>query len=109
LHLTGANNTSVKGGVVGVNSDGTLMYTAPANFSGSDSFSYFVSDARDAEEVVGQVNVTVTPVAAQPIDSTESNPRSLAGNGGGSGGGSLNGWMAMLLLVAGALRRRSKY
>ena len=92
-----------------MNSDGTLMYTAPANFSGSDSFSYFVSDARDAEEVVGQVNVTVTPVAAQPIDSTESNPRSLAGNGGGSGGGSLNGWMAMLLLVAGALRRRSKY
>ena len=109
LHLTGADNTSVQGGVVGVNSDGTLTYTAPANFSGSDRFSYFVSDARDAEDVVGQVTVTVTPVAAPLIDSTPSNSRSLAGNGGGSGGGSLNGWMAMLLLVAGALRRRSQY
>ena len=109
LHLTGADNRSKQGGVVGVNSDGTLTYTAPANFSGSDRFSYFVSDARDAEEVVGQVTVTVTPVAAPLIDSTPSNSRSLAGNGGGSGGGSLNGWMAMLLLVAGALRRRSKY
>ena len=106
LHLLGADNHSVQGGIVGVNSDGTLTYTAPANFSGSDSFSYFVSDARDAEEVVGQVNVTVTPVVA---DSIPSDSRSLAGNGGGSGGGSLNGWMAMLLLIAGALRRRSQY
>jgi 6-phosphogluconolactonase (cycloisomerase 2 family) len=105
LHLLGADNHSVQGGIVGVNSDGTLTYTAPANFSGSDSFSYFVSDARDAEEVVGQVNVTVTPVVA---DSIPSDSRSLAGNGGSSGGGSLNGWMAMLLLIAGALRRRCK-
>lgn len=105
LRLSGADSRSVQGGVVGVNGDGTLTYTAPANFSGSDSFSYFVSDARDAESV-GQVNVTVTAVPV--TDPAPDNSRSLAGNGGG-GGGSLNGWMAALLLLAGALRWRSRH
>ena len=52
-------------GSAGVQPDGTVTYTPPADFYGSTSFSYVVSDGNGGTDV-GLVSVTVTPVNDPP-------------------------------------------
>ncbi|MDG1114331.1 MAG: Ig-like domain-containing protein, partial [Pseudomonadales bacterium] len=61
--------SSVNGGTVTINADGTLNYSPPANFNGTDTIEYTVTDAGGAASV-GAVLVTVNPVDDQPIAST---------------------------------------
>ncbi len=52
-------------GSLTVNADGTYAYAPAANWSGTDSFSYTVSDGRGGT-ATGQVTVNVAPIADQP-------------------------------------------
>ena len=54
-------------GSVVVNSDGSYTYTPNANFNGSDSFTYTVTDAASGESLTQTVNVTVNPVNDPPV------------------------------------------
>jgi len=56
--------TSVTNGSVNVNSDGTFTYTPNANFNGTDTFEYEVSDGELTDTEV--VNVTVNAVNDAP-------------------------------------------
>jgi subtilisin-like proprotein convertase family protein len=57
--------TSAQGGTVSKNADGTLKYTPAANFNGTDSFTYTVSDGIGGT-ATATVNLTVTPVLDVP-------------------------------------------
>jgi len=52
-------------GTVTVNPDGTFAYVPSQDFSGNDSFTYFVTDGAGAT-AKATVNVTITPVADVP-------------------------------------------
>ena len=67
LSVTAAN--SVNGGAVTINEDGTLNYVPLANFNGTDTIEYTVTDAGGAA-TVGAVLVTVNSIDDQPIAST---------------------------------------
>ncbi|MEM7479895.1 MAG: Ig-like domain-containing protein [Acidobacteriota bacterium] len=54
--LTASLNTATAGAVVTVNSDGTFTYLPPAGLTGSDSFTYDVSDG--STTVAGTVDIT---------------------------------------------------
>jgi VCBS repeat-containing protein len=58
-------------GSVAVNPDGTVTYTPAANFNGSDSFTYTVSDGNGGTDTAA-VAVVVTPVNDLPVVSPES-------------------------------------
>ena len=58
--------SSVNGGAVTINADGTLKLSPPANFNGTDTIEYTVTDAGGAASV-GAVLVTVNSVDDQPI------------------------------------------
>jgi large repetitive protein len=53
-------------GTVACSSAGTCTYTPDADYSGSDSFEYTVSDGRGGSDV-GLVSVTVTPANDPPV------------------------------------------
>jgi subtilisin-like proprotein convertase family protein len=57
--------TSAQGGTVSKNADGTLRYTPAADFNGTDSFTYTVSDGIGGT-ATATVNMTVTPVNEVP-------------------------------------------
>jgi subtilisin-like proprotein convertase family protein len=57
--------TSAQGGTVSKNADGTLRYTPAANFNGTDSFTYTVSDGIGGT-ATATVNFTVTSVNDAP-------------------------------------------
>lgn len=100
LRVSGADGTSKQGGVVVVNADNTITYTAPVNFTGTDTFNYFVSDARDATPQTGVVTLTVNAATPGPAVSAASVDSAEDGGGGSIGG------LGLLLFGAGALRRR---
>ncbi|MBI3506641.1 MAG: tandem-95 repeat protein, partial [Proteobacteria bacterium] len=52
-------------GSVAINADGSYAYTPTANWSGTDSFSYQVSDGRGGT-ATGHIDVSVAPVADTP-------------------------------------------
>ncbi len=56
---------TARGGSVTIQTDGSYVYTPPANFSGTDSFSYTVSDGKGATDT-GTVTLTVTAVNDAP-------------------------------------------
>ena len=59
LTITTFDATSVQGGEVSVNADGTFTYDPPAGYEGSDSFSYTIDNGfSDAQ--VGTVSLTVS-------------------------------------------------
>ncbi|WP_370304219.1 cadherin-like domain-containing protein [Pseudooceanicola sp.] len=60
--LTFAKATDPSNGSVVVNSDGSYSYTPDVDFSGSDSFTYEVSDGRGGTDT-GTVSITVDPTA----------------------------------------------
>ncbi|WP_305880423.1 retention module-containing protein [Pseudomonas citronellolis] len=59
-------SASASNGSVTVNADGTLTYTPKANFSGSDSITYTISDGHGGT-ASSTVAVSVTPVADVPL------------------------------------------
>ncbi len=65
-----AGSTAPAHGTVVVNSDGSFTYTPTANFNGSDSFTYAVSDGTATVERT--MTVTVTPVNDAPVASSGS-------------------------------------
>ncbi len=66
LAISGVDTVSAQGGTVADNGDGTFTYTPPADFNGSDSFTYTVSDGNGGT-AQGTVNVTVNPVNDAPV------------------------------------------
>ncbi len=65
-----AGSTAPAHGTVVVNSDGSFTYTPTANFNGSDSFTYAVSDGTATVERT--MTVTVAPVNDAPVASSGS-------------------------------------
>ncbi|MBL4613139.1 MAG: tandem-95 repeat protein, partial [Emcibacter sp.] len=61
--------TTVNGGTVDINEDGTFSYTPAADFSGTDSFSYTLSDGTTTD--TGSVTLEVAGVADAPILTVE--------------------------------------
>ena len=66
--VTYAVATPAANGTAVVNPDGSFSYTPNANFSGSDSFAFAVSDRNDGTTY--GVSLTVTPVNDAPTSST---------------------------------------
>ncbi len=60
--LTYAVDTDVSNGTLNLNGDGTYTYTPDANFNGTDSFTYVVTDADSGESLTQTVTITVDPV-----------------------------------------------
>ncbi|HSF91547.1 MAG TPA: Ig-like domain-containing protein, partial [Paracoccaceae bacterium] len=73
-------------GTVTINTDGTLRYDPAANWSGTESFSYTVSDANGATSTAN-VQVNVTPVNDAPV--ANNNSYSVDGSSSYSGSGLL--------------------
>ena len=99
--LTYAVATGVSNGTLVFNTDGTYTYTPDANFNGSDSFTYTVTDAASGETATQTVNITIDPVAdlnagddsASTAEDVALNG-SVAGNDSTTSGGTLTYTMA---------------
>ncbi len=66
------DNTSVQGGLIFMNADGTYVYTPPTGFSGADSFNYTIIDSNN-QTASATVSITVLPVAFGDNASVASN------------------------------------
>lgn len=72
LTVTSVSAASVHGGTVSLTA-GTITYTPPANYNGSDSFTYVVTDdgttagGADPRMATGTVSITVTEANDAPI------------------------------------------
>ena len=64
--LSYALATDVNDGTLNFNTDGTYTYTPDANFNGSDSFTYTVTDVASGESLTQTVVITVTSVDDAP-------------------------------------------
>ncbi len=64
--LTIASVSSPAHGTAAANADGTISYTPAANYSGTDSFSYTISDGQGGS-ATAVVSVTVTDVNDAPV------------------------------------------
>ena len=66
--------TTVEGSIFSLSSDGSFEYTPPANFTGSDSFTYTADDGTDSSLVATvNINVAVSNEPAFSINSTSRN------------------------------------
>jgi hypothetical protein len=72
LTIDFSDNTSVRGGTVTMQANGTYLYTPPANFSGIDTFSYRILDAA-GNTAMTTVRITVLPLAENDIGTTLAN------------------------------------
>ena len=81
-----AQNGGPTHGTVTVNPDGSYTYTPAANFNGTDSFTYTVSDGNGGV-TTGSISVTVDPVNDAPTTSGAT----LAGQEDGSIAGQVTG------------------
>ena len=95
--LTYAVDSGVSNGSLVFNSDGSYDYTPNANFNGTDSFTYTVTDAASGEASTQSVTLTFNPVidltaaddsASGNEDTTISS--SVAGNDSTTSGGALS-------------------
>ncbi len=84
-------------GTVTVADDGTTTYTPDRGFSGTDSFSYTLTDSAGNVSTAGTATITVT--AATSSSSTSQS---------GGGGGGAFGWLPLLLLSLVGYRRRRR-
>ena len=71
LSISEADSTSIQGGNVRNNLDGTFIYTPPVNYSGTDSFIYSISDGKGGTDsavvrIVIQKNNTPTVIPPTP-------------------------------------------
>jgi len=64
--LSYAVASGVSNGTLAFRPDGSYDYTPNANFNGSDSFTYTVTDAASGESSTQTVNITVAPVNDAP-------------------------------------------
>jgi len=81
LTITAFDATSANGGTVTSNGDGTFDYLPLANFAGTDSFTYTISDGTDS--ATATVNITVSAVNDAPVavdDSVTTNEDTPAAN-----------------------------
>jgi hypothetical protein len=78
--VTAADTTSANGQTVTNNNDGTFGYTPAANFNGTDSFDYIVSDDGGTTFDTGTVTITINPVNDSPVamDDTDSTNEDVA-------------------------------
>ncbi|WP_252865512.1 Ig-like domain-containing protein [Brevundimonas diminuta] len=88
--------TDPSNGTVVVNIDGTYTYTPNANFNGTDSFTYTVTDPASGESLTQTVEITVNPVADlvaadDSVTTDEDTPvnGTVAGNDSTTSGGTL--------------------
>ena len=58
-------------GSLSLNANGSLLFTPSANYYGSDSFTYFVSDGRGGVDT-GHVSITILPVNDAPLSVADS-------------------------------------
>ena len=65
------SSASASNGSVSINTDGTLAYTPNANFNGSDTISYEISDGQGGTSTA-TVNVTVNAVNDGPVATNDS-------------------------------------
>lgn len=70
--LTVESVTLAANGLVQIENDGTITYTPNADFNGSDSFTYTISDGT-GETDTATVNLTVTAVNDDPVAVDDSN------------------------------------
>ena len=70
--LTVIGNTNPSNGTVVMNANGTFTYTPGANFNGSDSFDYTISDGNGGTDTA-TVFINVTPVNDAPNAVNDSN------------------------------------
>jgi Ca2+-binding RTX toxin-like protein len=73
LAIVGVSSLPDNRGDVVLNKDGTITYTPHAGFSGTDQFSYRVSDGKGGFDT-GKVTVTVTESAKAALFTNESDP-----------------------------------
>jgi len=85
-----ADQSSVAGGTILDHGDGTFTYTPAANFAGSDSFTYTITDSVTGSKEIATI---VVNVAAKPVAKK-------------SGGGSMAPLMLLMLFVLTLHRRR---
>ncbi|RLG38661.1 MAG: hypothetical protein DRO01_06270, partial [Thermoproteota archaeon] len=74
LTVSSYDHTTVQGGTISMNSDGSFTYDPPADYCGQDSFGYIVSDGNGGTDTA-TVTITVTgvndpPVAVDDADTT---------------------------------------
>ncbi|MEJ1938677.1 cadherin-like domain-containing protein, partial [Nostoc sp. NIES-2111] len=81
-----APNGAPANGTVTVNPDGSYIYTPAANFNGTDSFTYTVSDGQGGT-TTGSISITVDPANDAPTTSGAT----LAGQEDGSIAGQVTG------------------
>lgn len=94
LIVSGFSSTSAQGGTVSIASDGSLIYTPATNFSGTDTFTYTVSDGTSTDTATVTVNVV------NPDDALSGNAQNNTLNGG-TGDDTLNGGMGDDTLIGG--------
>lgn len=64
--ITLQNPVSISSGIISLNGNGSLTFTPNANFNGTPSFAYTVSDGHGGTST-STVNLTVTPVNDAPV------------------------------------------
>jgi ELWxxDGT repeat protein len=83
-------------GTAVVQSDGSIVYTPAAGYSGTDAFAYTVADNQGAVSAPAQVTVTVT--ASVTVTGTGTGTGTGSG-GGGKGGGGAVGLLDLAILL----------
>ncbi|HKY42980.1 MAG TPA: SBBP repeat-containing protein [Pyrinomonadaceae bacterium] len=78
LTVTSVASSSFNGGTAVLNGDNTVTYTPALNFSGTDNFTYTISDS-DGGTATAMVTVTVNPVNDAPVSNVPG-PQSTSPN-----------------------------
>ena len=71
--ITAFDSTSVNSATITYNNDGTFNYNPAANFNGSDSFTYTLTD-NDGDMSIATVTINVTAVNDAPVAQNDSYP-----------------------------------
>ena len=69
--ITIVDTTSVNGGVIVDNADGTYTYTPADSFVGQDSFNYSISDA-DGDTSTATITIDISAIDQQPVAGADS-------------------------------------
>jgi hypothetical protein len=72
-----ADTVTTAGGIVSVGVNGDFIYTPPSGYTGSDTFTYIISDGTDATDLA-TVTITVLPDPAGVETGTAAVPREFA-------------------------------
>ena len=79
LTVSGHDLISAQGGTVVVNADGSVNYTPPADYSGTDSFNYTISDGNGGtSSAVVVINIGATNDPPQAVDDNATTDEEVA-------------------------------